>query len=240
MRTIKILVKKELDYAFNSWTFYIGMFLFFCICGFYCWMSESNIFYIEQASMLPFFVVIKWIFLFIIPAFAMKALADEKKNATLELLLTKPIRSNQLIGGKFFSLLIIVLIMLLLTLPYYFTMLGLGDIDHGQVVGGYLGLLLVGAFYVSISVFASAASRTTMSAFFISFGIILCFQFLFHILGIIIHHAFLSDLFTYLSVDEHFDSLSRGVLDSRDILYFLSVTLIFLALTRMALCRSRY
>jgi ABC-2 type transport system permease protein len=232
-------MKKELNHAFNSWTLYIGLLLFFCVCGFYCWMSGDNVFYIGRASMMPIFTAIKWIFLFFVPTLTMRIFSDERRHGTLELLLTKPLKSNQLIFGKYYALLLITILMLALTLPYYITIASLGDVDNGQVIMGYLGLILVNSAYISIGTFASAVSRSNISAFMISIGIILCFQFLFSALGEVTTHTVLSELLTYLSIDEHFESLSRGMLDTRDVVYFLSIDLLFLALTRISLCRIR-
>lgn len=240
MRTIKILIHKELSNAFNSWSTYIGYVLFFCICGFICWFSASNVFYLGQASMMPFFIVINWITFFMVHALTMKSIADEKRNGTLELLLTKPIKTMEFIMGKFFSHLLVIAIALILTLPYYFTIMSLGHIDVGSVCLGYLGLIGISSCYISIGLFASALGKTPVSAFFISMGIGLCFQLFFGILAHQLGSGFLAELLTYLSIDEHFDSLSRGVLDSRDIIYFFSVSILFLVLTKMFICKTRF
>lgn len=240
MRTVKIIISKELNNAFNSWSTYIGYLLFFCICGFISWLSSSNIFYLGQASMMPFFIVINWTTFFMVHTLTMKSIADEKRNGTLELLLTKPIKTNQLISGKFFSQLILIAIALCMTLPYYFTVAFLGHIDFATVLLGYLGLVFISACYISIGIFASSLARTAATAFFISLGIGLCFQLLFGILAQQSGSGFLAELFTYLSIDEHFDSLSRGILDTRDIVYFLSVITLFWSLSKFFICKIRY
>ena len=240
MKTIKIIIGKELNTAFNSWSIYTGYLLFFCICGFICWLSVSNIFSLGQANMMPFFTVINWTTFFLIHALTMKSVADEKKNGTLELLLTKPIRTNQLIAGKFWSQLFIVLIALVLTLPYYFTMAFLGHIDHGAVILGYFGLVCISSCYISIGIFASSFAKTPVTAFFISLGIGLCFQLLFVVLAQQFSSGLAAGLFTYLSISEHFDSLSRGILDSRDVIYFISVIVLFLSLSKLFICKTRF
>lgn len=240
MRTVKIIISKELNNAFNSWSTYIGYLLFFCICGFISWLSSSNIFYLGQASMMPFFIVINWTTFFMVHALTMKSIADEKRSGTLELLLTKPIKTNQLISGKFFSQLIIIAIALGMTLPYYFTVMTLGHIDMATVILGYFGLLGISACYISIGIFASSLARTAATAFFISLGIGLCFQLLFGILARQIGSGVIAELLTYLSIDEHFDSLSRGILDTRDIIYFVSVIALFLSLSKFFICKTRY
>lgn len=240
MKTIGILIDKELNNYFNSWSIYIGYILFLCVCGFFTWLAPNNIFYLGQATMLPVFTIINWTQFFLIPALTMKAIADEKRNGTIELLLTKPIKTAELITGKFFSNLTITTIALALTLPYYLTISSLGHIDHGATILGYIGLIEMSACYISIGIFSSALSRTPITAFFISFGIGLCFQLLFGMLASQIGTGTFAEIFNYLSMEEHFDSLARGILDSRDIIYFTSVITLFLALSKFFICKSRF
>lgn len=240
MKTINILINKELSNSFNSWGIYIGYLIFFCVCGFYIWLSNNNIFYLGQATMMPVFVIINWTQFFMIPALTMRSLADEKRSGTLELLLTKPIKTSELIGGKFFSNLAIAALALVLTLPYYLTISFLGSIDHGTVLLGYFGLLCMAACYISIGIFASSLSRTPVTAFFIHYGIGLCFQTLFGMLATQFHNGIIAHILNYLSMEEHFDTLARGILDTRDIIYFCSICAIFLALSKFFVCKSRF
>ena len=221
MNTVKILVHKELATTFNSWSIYIGYTLFFCVCGFFSWLSSNNLLYIGQANMMQVFGIINWTQFFLIPALTMKSTAD-------------------LLCSKFFSNLIITTLALALTLPYYITLSFLGEVDHGAVLLGYLGLIEMSACYICIGIFSSSLSRTAVSAFFISLGIGLCFQFLFGMFAEQIGTGIFADLFSYLSMEEHFDSLSRGILDSRDIIYFGSVITVFLALSKFFICKSRF
>ncbi|MEG0795583.1 MAG: ABC transporter permease subunit [Odoribacter sp.] len=239
MNTIKILIDKELSNSLHSWSTYIGFVLFFCICGYFTWLSSDNLFYLGQANMIPVFTVINWTQFFLIPALTMKSIADEKRNGTIELMLTKPIKTTELISGKFFACLILTAIALALTLPYYLTLSLLGHVDHGSVILGYYGLISMSACFISIGIFSSALSRTPITAFFISFGIGLCFQLLFGMLSQQIGSGFWAGLFGYLSMEEHFDSLSRGILDFRDLVYFSSIITIFLALSKFFICKSR-
>lgn len=133
MNTVKILVHKELATTFNSWSIYIGYTLFFCVCGFFSWLSSNNLLYIGQANMMQVFGIINWTQFFLIPALTMKSIADEKRNGTIELMLTKPIKTADLLCSKFFSNLIITTLALALTLPYYITLSFLGEVDHGAV-----------------------------------------------------------------------------------------------------------
>ena len=240
MKTINILINKELSNSFNSWGIYIGYVIFFSVCGFYTWLSNNNVFYLGQATMLPVFIIINWTQFFLIPALTMRSLADEKRNGTLELLLTKPIKTSEFISGKFLSNLIIAAIALALTLPYYLSLSLLGTIDHGSTLLGYSGLLCMAACCISIGIFASSLSRTPLTAFFIHYGIGLCFQTLFSTLATQFHNGIITKTLNYLSMEEHFDSLSRGILDTRDIIYFCSVCAVFLALSKFFVCKSRF
>ena len=181
MNTVKILVHKELATTFNSWSIYIGYTLFFCVCGFFSWLSSNNLLYIGQANMMQVFGIINWTQFFLIPALTMKSIADEKRNGTIELMLTKPIKTADLLCSKFFSNLIITTLALALTLPYYITLSFLGEVDHGAVLLGYLGLIEMSACYICIGIFSSSLSRTAVSAFFISLGIGLCPIFIRHV-----------------------------------------------------------
>lgn len=240
MNTVKILLNKELKNSFNSRGTYIGYIVFCCICGFYIWLSNNNIFYVGQATMIPVFVIINWTQFFLIPALTMRSIADEKRNGTIELILTKPVKTADLIGSKFLACVIIIGIALLLTLPYYLTISMLGTTDHGAVFLGYVGLICMSACYISMGIFSSALSRTPATAFFTGFGIGLCFQLLFGMLADQLGSGFMAAFFGYLSMAEHFDSLSRGIFDSRDIVYFCSVCLTFLALAKFVICKSRF
>lgn len=240
MSTIQILVEKELRNQFSSWSIYIGYVLFFCICGFQTWLSSNNIFSLGQANLMPFFMIINWTQFILIPALTMKTIADEKKSGTIELLLTKPIKTWELICEKFLSNWIITVIALMLTIPCYIIISMLGNVDHGATILGYLGLIEMSACYISIGIFSSSLCRTPVSAFFLSLGIGLCFQLLFGILANQIGSGFMAGLFAYLSMEEHFDSMSRGILDSRDLIYFASVVTIFLASSKYFICKSRF
>lgn len=240
MRTTWILIEKELRTAFDSWMVYTGYLLFCLICGFACWLSPSNLFALGQANMLFAFTMINWTVFLLIQASAIRSISDEKRNGTLELLLTKPITTSQLIAAKFWSQLLIVMLAILLTIPYYITIASLGHIDHGSVVTGYLGLVCVSACYISIAIFASACSKTPISAFFVSLGIGLCFQVLFGLLSQQFATGFLADLFAFLAIGTHYEPMSRGIIDTRDLIYLLSVILSFLYMARLSVCKIRY
>ncbi|MDE7074963.1 MAG: ABC transporter permease [Odoribacter sp.] len=238
--TIRIIVNKELKTAFNSWGTYMGYILFSCVCGYYSWLSTNNLFYLGQATMNPVFIIINWTQFFLIPALTMKSFAEEKRNGTLELILSKPIKTIELVWGKFLACWIITSLALLLTLPCYATLSFLGHIDHGVTILGYLGLLAMNAIYVSIGLFSSSLCRTSVTAFFISLGIGLCFQLLFGLLAEQTGTGFIANLFGSLSIQEHFNDLARGIFDSRTLIYFGSLITVFILLTKLFICKSRF
>lgn len=240
MNTVSILVSKEVTSIFSSWGIYFGFILFYLICGLHCWFSPENFFFVGQASMNQFFVVANWTIFLLIPALTMKSISDERKHGTLELLLSKPIVTSHLVSGKYFSQLFIGIGALVLTIPYYITLAMLGNIDHGATILGYYGLICIASCYISMGIFASSIARTPITAFCITLGLELCFFFFFKFIAEVLSSGFWADFFAYLSFDEHFEALTIGILDSRDIIYFASITTLFLVLSKYFICRSRY
>jgi ABC-2 type transport system permease protein len=157
----------------------------------------------------------------------MRLIAEEKKSGTIELLLTKPITDWQVILGKFTGTLILIGIALALTLPYYITVAALGPVDHAAVWSGYLGLLLVSAVYISIGIFTSSISNNQIVGFLLALFIGVFFHFIFELLAGSVTGP-IGEILSFLSVSTHFDSISRGVIDSKDLIYLLS--LVFLGL----------
>ena len=179
------------------------------------------------------FSVVPFTFMFLIPAITMRTIAEEHKDGTFELLTTRPVSDWELVLGKYFAALLIVLLTLMPTLVYYFSVyqLGLskGNLDSGAITGSYLGLFLLGGVFTSIGIFASSVAQNQIIAFIV--GVLLC---LFAFSGLdtlaqIPVLQVLDDYLAILSANEHYQSMSRGVLDSRDLCYFLSVIMLFLA-----------
>lgn len=169
-----------------------------------------------------FFNIAFWSLFFFIPAITMRMLAEENKAGTIELLITKAVTDSQIVWGKFLACLILVLIALVCTLPYYITISQLGNIDDGAVIGGYLGLLFLSASYISIGLFASSLTQNQIVAFLVAIFIGIFFHLLFDVASNSVRGV-LGGLFNYLSMRVHFESLSRGVIDSRDLIYFSSL-----------------
>jgi ABC-2 type transport system permease protein len=238
MKSIWIITKRELNSFFDSLIAYILLVLFLGFSGFLTWLAGSDIFSIGQATLRPFFSYAFWTLLFFIPAITMRLLAEEKKTGTLELLLTKAISDRQVILGKFLASLIFICISLLFTLPYVITVASSGNIDNGEVICGYLGLILMSAAYISIGLYVSSLTSNQIVAFLISLFICVIFHFIFDIIS----NAFtgvLAELLNLLSLSTHFESIQRGVVDAKDLIYFLSIVFLGLFLAETSLSKRK-
>jgi ABC-2 type transport system permease protein len=227
MNTIWIITKRELQSFFDSLIAYILLVLFLGISGFFTWLFGSDIFLIGQASLRAFFSIAYWTLFFFIPALTMRLLAEEKKSGTIELLLTKAVTDRQIILGKFFSTLILIVIALVFTLPYVITVASIGNMDTGGVICGYIGLILMSGVYISIGLFTSSITQNQIVAFLLALFTGLLFHLIFDLFASSAT-GFTGQLFHLLSMRVHFESISRGVVDSSDLIYYLS--LIFLGL----------
>lgn len=228
------ILKKEINTFFSSPIGYLVIAIFLLLNGLFLWVfkGDFNILDYGFADLSSFFLIAPWILLFLIPAVTMRSFSDEKKQGTLELLLTKPISKLQIVLGKYFGALVLIIIAILPTLLYVYTVyqLGnpLGNLDVGSTLGSYFGLLFLITSYTAIGIFASTLSDNQIVAFLIAISI--CFLFYIGFEGIA---EFVSSNFLeQLGMSYHFKSMSRGVLDSRDIIYFLRITIFFIALTK--------
>lgn len=222
MREIWIIAKREMGSFFDSLVAYILLIAFLGFTGFFTWLYVADIFFHKQASLEVFFNVAMWTLFLFIPAITMKQLAEEKKTGTIELLLTKSVTDRQLVLGKFVACFLLVCVALLLTLPYYVTVANIGNIDHGATISGYVGLLLMSAGYIGIGLFASSLTNNQIVALLLALLIAICFQFLFNAIGGNFT-GWLGELFAGLSVTRHFESIIRGVIDTKDVIFFLSL-----------------
>jgi len=229
MRQIWIIAQRELRMAYDSLTAYVLTVAFLAFTGLFTWLYGSDIFLIGQASLESFFSTAFCTLFFFIPALTMKSVAEERKAGTLELILTKPVTELEFLWGKFLGCFLHVTIVLALTLPYYISVSFLGPVDHSAVWCGYLGLMLMSAAYISIGIFSSSLSSSQIVAFLVALFVGVFFHFLFGLLAQSV--GALGRFFEYLSVTSHYQSVVRGVLDSRDVIFFLSlvVTGIFCA-----------
>jgi len=212
------IYKKELKSYFNSPVAYIVITVFLLISG---WFFSTNFFLMGQATVRTALVVIPLIFIFFAPAITMRSIAEERKSGTIELLVTMPTRDVEIVLGKFFAALSLLSVAVLFTLAYAITASLLGNLDEGPTMGGYLGLIMLGGVYLAIGIFASSTTENQIVAFIIGFAIILVFFMLDK--ALIFVPAPLVSILEYLSVDYHFNSIARGVIDTRDIIYYLTL-----------------
>lgn len=223
--TILTIAKRELKAYFLSPIAYVYIITFLAVSN---WIFFRAFFIMDQADLRPFFGMMPWVFLFFVPAVAMGKWAEEKRAGTLEILLTLAVRDIDVVIAKFLAAMGLIIISILLTLPLALTVSLLGPIDMGPVIGGYLGLILMSAAYLSIGLFVSAMTNNQIIAFII--GVVA--SFLLFILGqpFVLSGlpAPLTSLFQYLGLGGHFESIGRGVVDTRDIVYYISVIGFFL------------
>jgi ABC-2 type transport system permease protein len=229
MAKILAITRKEFKSYFDSPIAYCFTIAFLILSNgtfFFIWMFFLK----NQASLRGFFSFLPWLFLFLAPSLTMRAWAEEKKLGTMELIMTLPIRDYEVVLGKFLASLSFLSFTIILTLPLAFTCFYLGEPDGGSIIGGYLGALLLGAAYISIGLFASSLTENQIVAFIL--GVSICFFLL--IIGEEMVTSRLPEIlipvFAYLGLGSHFDSIGRGVIDSRDLLYYLSIAGFFLFL----------
>tara|TARA_R110002049_G_scaffold2229_3_gene16253 strand:- start:5801 stop:6529 length:729 start_codon:yes stop_codon:yes gene_type:complete len=239
------IFKREIQSFFTSPIGYLVIGLFLALNGLFLWVFKGpyNIFDYGFADLSNFFLLAPWVFLFLIPAVTMKSFSEEKKLGTLELLFIKPISLWETVLGKFLGTFCLALIAILPTLLYVYTISQLGvtkgNLDMGMVMGSYFGLLFLISSYTAIGLFASTLSENQIVAFII--GMVLCFLMLygFESLATILPTAPMVLFVEQLGMMAHFESIARGVLDTRDIIYFISLTLFFLFLTINQLKKSK-
>ena len=232
---MKSIVLREIKSFFGSPIGYLVIAIFLLLNGLFLWVFEGdfNILNSGFADLSPFFTLAPWIFIFLIPAVTMRSFSDEKKQGTIELLLTKPLSIWQIVLGKFLGCFFLIVIALIPTLIYVYVISSLGmpqgNIDMGSTTGSYFGLLFLIAGYTAIGTFTSTLSENQIVAFILS--VFLCFVFYFGFQGIASFFTNFEDVIAGLGMEYHFKSMSRGVLDTRDILYFISCSVLFLSFT---------
>lgn len=241
---MKTLLIKELKNFFINWTGYLFIAIFLLAIGLFLWFfpGEKNIFDSQIASLEPMFVLSPWLFMFLIPAITMKSFAEEKKTGTIELLLTRPLSASQIVIAKFLSAFIVLLIALLLTFVYFFSIqffLSPKSIDIGATIGSYFGMMLIIAAFCSIGLFASNLTNNQIVAFLVSLTLIFIFYIGFSYISMIFGTGFFSTFFDFLALSSHYEAFSYGIIDLTDVFYFLSVTLIFIFLNINLLSKKK-
>jgi ABC-2 type transport system permease protein len=229
------IFRKELRSYFNSAVAYVVIVVFLAIVG---WVYTSSMFLINVASLRLMFEWIPLVFLFVVPAITMRLLAEEKKAGTIELLTTKPLHDWEIVVGKFFAAWMLIALALLPTLIYYITVAFLGDIDNGPVIGGYIGLLLMAGVYIAVGLLASSLTENQIVAFIV--GLLLMFALFLMDKVIVFIPDFMVSVVEYLGIDFHFSNIARGVIDTRDVVYFLSVLGFSLYLSVVSLGRRKW
>lgn len=235
------LLKKEIRSFLSSLIGYVVIAVFLLITGLFMWIfpGDSNVLDMGFSSMETLFYISPWVFMFLIPAITMRSFAEEKRNGTMELLFTKPLSDIQIILAKYLAGLILVIIALLPTLLYYITIVQLGNpvgnIDSGGTWGSYIGLIFLAAGYVAIGIFASSLTNNQIVSFL--FSALLCFIMYagFQAIGDFKLLGPLDNLIIGLGINDHYLSLSKGLIDSRDVVYFLALIAIFILLTQTKL-----
>jgi ABC-2 type transport system permease protein len=234
------IFKKEIAGFFSSLIAYISIVVFLLVTGLFVWVfPDTSILEYGFASMDSFFGIAPWIFLFLIPAITMRSFSEENKSGTIELLVTRPITELQIILGKYFAGLTIVVLAILPTLMYYVTVYQLGavkgNVDTGAVIGSYIGLIFLAASLVSIGIFASSLSDNQIIAFIVAVFISFICYAGFDSFSKLDLFGKVDNIIASVGINEHYQSMSRGVLDSRDAIYFIGFISFFVLLTRMVL-----
>ncbi len=232
MHKMWTLTKRELHSYFDSPAAYVVMSVFLLFSG---WFFGSTLFLENTASLRTVFDIVPFIFLFFIPAITMSTFAEERRAGTLELLLTLPVRDWQVIAGKLLAVVLFLMAAVSLTLIYALTIAALGDLDFGATFGGYLGLLLLGTASAAIGMFASSLTRNQIVSFILGFGIIFAL-FLIDKMTVFVP-GWMAEVLQYLGTDFHYRNLLRGVIDTRDVLYYVSLTVFACLLTSFTLSR---
>lgn len=231
-----VISRREIRSFFNSPVAYIVVPAFTVLAA--VMFFGAQFFVAGEASLRGFFENMPFLFLFLAPAITMRLLADEKSSGTIELLITMPVRDWQVVVGKFLAAMALLASTLALTLAFAITVRALGPLDRGPTIGGYLGLLLMGGAYVSIGVMASSFTRNSIVAFIVA----LVISFLLFIIGpyLPVLPQSIQPLAGFLAIGKHFESISRGVIDTRDVIYYFSVMGICLLVATLSLESRRW
>jgi ABC-2 type transport system permease protein len=230
MQQVMHIFEKEFRHYFVSPIAYIVISIFLLVTG---WFFFTTFFLYNQANLRAFFDLLPLIFSFVIPAVTMRLFAEELSVGSYEILVTMPVTFRDVILGKFAASLAFVAAMLVPTLAYPVTVSFLGQLDWGPVIGGYLGALLLGGAFCAIGVFASSLTRNQIIAFII--GMVICFSLTLIDRMLLFFPQSTLGVLGYLGTDFHFENISKGVVDSRDVLYFLSIIFVGLYSTHLVM-----
>ncbi|RZK19797.1 MAG: gliding motility-associated ABC transporter permease subunit GldF [Pedobacter sp.] len=236
--------KRELFSFLSSMVAYITIGVFLLVSGLLLWFfPDTSILDYGYADLAGFFSLVPYLFMFLIPAITMRSFAEERREGTYELLITRPITVWQIIFAKYLASLVLVLFSLIPTIVYYYSVSELGfpegNIDSGAVIGSYIGLFLLGAAFTSIGLFSSALTKNQVIAFVIC-AALCAFAFLgFDYTSQLVSLQNVEGLISNLGINQHYNAISRGVLDTRDLIYFITFSAVFLLFTKLIIGGKR-
>ena len=239
------VLRKEINLFFSSLIAYLVIAVFLIINGIFLWLiPDGNILSSGYATLEQLFTISPWVLMFLVPAITMRMFAEEQKTGTFEILATKPISDTQIVLGKFWAGTILVLLSILPTLVYFYTVYQLanpvGNVDVGGTIGSYIGLLFIGAVYVAIGVFASSLTDNQIVSFILA--LVICFFFYGvtdWILGIESLRG-VQSFISYIGLQSHYNSISRGVVDTRDLVYFIGFIALFIVFTKTRIALRKW
>ena len=238
---MKTLFLKEITGFFSSITGYIVLVVFLVINGLFIWVfpGERNVLDAGYASLDTLFIIAPWVFLFLVPAITMRTFADEKRSGNMDLLLTRPMNELQIVISKFLAGVTVAFLAIIPTLIFVITVSLLGqpafNLDFGATWGSYFGLLLLAAAYVSIGIFASSLTDNTIVAFILAVALCFFLYMGFNSVAYLSLKGNTGNLIMSFGIDAHYNSMRRGVIDSRDLIYFFSLMILFIYLTKTKL-----
>ncbi len=232
-----VIFEKEIHSFFSSLIAYVVMSVFLGIMGFFVWIAPNNVLQVGAANLQVFFTFAPIAFMFLVPAITMRAIAEEKKTGTFEFLMTRPVSEYQILLGKYLAAALLTILCVLPTLIYLFTVqkyaLPKGNVDFGAAYGAYLGLVLIGISFSALGILASALTDNQIVAFIL--GFFFCFVW-FKGFGLVAdlftHQVKLHDFIDALGIENHYVSMSRGVIDLRDVLYYVSFSVACILISR--------
>lgn len=237
---------KEINTFFSSLIGYIVIGVFLVIMGLVLFIfPDTSLLEYNVATLDQLFLMAPLVFMFLIPAVTMRSFAEEQQNGTIELLTTRPLSDLSIVLGKFLACLLLVVFALLPTLLYYLTVYQLGapvgNLDSGAIAGSYFGLIFLAAIFVAIGIFASSLTTNQIVAFVLA--TFLCFLFhygFYYFSQLPVFFGRTDDLVQMIGIDYHYESISRGLVDTRDLVYFLSVSALFIAMTVVSIGRRKW
>tara|TARA_Y100001970_G_C14174379_1_gene826100 strand:- start:472 stop:1185 length:714 start_codon:yes stop_codon:yes gene_type:complete len=236
MHNLKIIFNREMKMFFNTPMAYIFLGVLVIVNGYF---FTNTFFLIKQSDLRQLFSTMSWIYIIFVPAITMGLIAKDNGSGTMEIMSTLPIKNSEYVLGKYFAACALILVGLCFTFFHYFTLINVGtNIDHGAILCGYFGLVLLGGLYASIGIFFSSITNNQVIAFIASATV----SFTFFLIGkmLIFMPNFLSQFFQYISIDFHYLNITRGVIDSRNLIYFGSLIWFFLTMASQTISRNKW